>query len=535
MSVMGFADKNMRKPQDIIGKTVAITPADSLTQIWPLFLETGLKESDVKIVAGDAQTKLNAVINGRADLLLGAVMDQSMRIKDATGKDVYCIRFADYGINLVGDGVIANTDFVKQNSDLVRRFMAATTQAVEDAAKAPEETVDAILAADPKAGKARNAAAGVHAGDAVLHDARDEGQTALQRHRRKHGRIRRADGRIWRPRRQRQGQSEAILYERISQEMRMGRRVSKDLQSPLPPCGGGLGGGSRQPIQVFVETHDPRGQRDPPPRPSPTRGRESAAATPRAVIEIAGASKTYRTRDGDVPSLRPLDFTINDGEFFVVVGPSGCGKSTLLKMLAGLLAPTTGAIRLEGKSVIAPHGDVGIVFQSPLLLPWRNVLKNVMLPVDMKRLPRALYLARAEQLLKMVGLSGFERKMPWQLSGGMQQRASICRALIHDPKIMLMDEPFGALDAMTRERMNVELQRIQRETGKTIFLITHSIPEAVFLADRVLVMTERPGAVAAIYDVPLPRPRTLEMMADPLFVALSQSIRRHFATQGRLD
>jgi NitT/TauT family transport system ATP-binding protein len=260
-----------------------------------------------------------------------------------------------------------------------------------------------------------------------------------------------------------------------------------------------------------------------------------AAAGPRVVIEIAGASKTYRTRDGDVPSLRPLDFTINDGEFFVVVGPSGCGKSTLLKMLAGLLAPTTGEIRLEGKSVVSPHGDVGIVFQSPLLLPWRNVLKNVMLPVDMKRLPRVEYLVRAEQLLKMVGLSGFERKMPWQLSGGMQQRASICRALIHDPKIMLMDEPFGALDAMTRERMNVELQRIQRETGKTIFLITHSIPEAVFLADRVLVMTERPGAIAAIYDVPLPRPRTLEMMADPVFVALSQTIRRHFATHGRLD
>jgi NitT/TauT family transport system ATP-binding protein len=153
----------------------------------------------------------------------------------------------------------------------------------------------------------------------------------------------------------------------------------------------------------------------------------------------------------------------------------------------------------------------------------------------MKRLPRAPYLARAEQLLQTVGLGGFERKMPWQLSGGMQQRASICRALIHDPKIMLMDEPFGALDAMTRERMNVELQQIQRETGKTIFLITHSIPEAVFLADRVLVMTERPGAVAAIYDVPLPRPRTLEMMADPIFLALSQTIRRHFATHGRLD
>src|SRR6266576_2277494 len=151
-------------------------------------------------------------------------------------------------------------------------------------------------------------------------------------------------------------------------------------------------------------------------------------------IQLAGVSKTYRSRDGDVPSLRPLDFHINAGEFFVVVGPSGCGKSTLLKMISGLL------------------------------LPWRNILANVMLPIDMKRLPRDQYLPRAMDLLKLVGLEGFEKKLPWQLSGGMQQRASICRALVHDPKIMLMDEPLGALDAMTRERMNVELMRIQRET-----------------------------------------------------------------------
>ena len=182
-----------------------------------------------------------------------------------------------------------------------------------------------------------------------------------------------------------------------------------------------------------------------------------------------------------------------------------------------------------------PHGNVGIVFQNSLLLPWRNILGNVMLPIDMKRLPRHEYLPRAKALLKLVGLEGFEKKLPWQLSGGMQQRASICRALVHDPKIMLMDEPFGALDAMTRERMNVELMRIQRETGKTVLLITHSIPEAVFLADRVLVMTERPGAIAAIYDVPLPRPRSLDAMADPVFTELVQRIRKHFFTQSTLD
>jgi NitT/TauT family transport system ATP-binding protein len=246
-------------------------------------------------------------------------------------------------------------------------------------------------------------------------------------------------------------------------------------------------------------------------------------------------SKPYRTRDGDVPSLRPLDFQINDGEFFVVVGPSGCGKSTLLKLISGLLAPTSGEIHVEGEKVTAPHGNVGIVYQNALPLPWRTTLSNVMLPIDMKRLPRQKYLDRAKALLKLVGLEGFEKKLPWQLSGGMQQRASICRALVHDPQIMLMDEPFGALDALTRERMNVELMRIQRETRKTVLLITHSIPEAVFLADRVLVMTERPGAAAAIYDVPLPRPRSLDVMADPVFTELVQRIRKHFFSQGVLD
>ncbi|MDB5598859.1 MAG: transporter ATP-binding protein [Xanthobacteraceae bacterium] len=257
-------------------------------------------------------------------------------------------------------------------------------------------------------------------------------------------------------------------------------------------------------------------------------------AAARPVIEIKGVAKTYRTRDGDVPSLRPLDFTINDGEFVVVVGPSGCGKSTLLKMVAGLLPPSEGEIHIEGRVVTRPQRNVGIVFQSPLLLPWRSVLDNVMMPVEVKKLPRKEYGLRAMALLKMVGLIGFEKKYPWQLSGGMQQRAAICRALVHDPKIVLLDEPFGALDAMTRERMNVELQRIHRETGKTALLITHSIPEAVFLADRILVMTERPGAIAAVYDVPLKRPRTIDMMADPVFVALTQTVRKHFNVEGEI-
>ncbi len=254
-----------------------------------------------------------------------------------------------------------------------------------------------------------------------------------------------------------------------------------------------------------------------------------AAETRRPVIELRGVSKTYRTRDGEVPSLRPIDFTVSDGEFVVIVGPSGCGKTTLLKMIAGLLPPSDGEIRVEGHTITKPHGGVGIVFQTAMLLPWRSVFRNVMMPVEVKGLPKAQYEERAHALLKMVGLEGFEKKYPWQLSGGMQQRASICRALVHDPKIVLMDEPFGALDAMTREKMNVELQRIQRETKKTVLLITHSIPEAVFLADRVMVMSHRPGNIAAVYDVALRRPRTIDVLADPEFVALTQKIRAHFS------
>jgi NitT/TauT family transport system ATP-binding protein len=261
----------------------------------------------------------------------------------------------------------------------------------------------------------------------------------------------------------------------------------------------------------------------------------AAAQTAPPLIRLEGVAKTYRTDDGPVESLKPLTFDIRDGEFMAIVGPSGCGKSTLLKMVAGLLSVSSGEIVLGGKRVAGPPDNVGIVFQSPVLLAWRTVLDNVMLQIEMRRLDRGAYLPKARALLTMAGLAGFENKYPWQLSGGMQQRASICRALVHDPAVLLMDEPFGALDAMTREKMNLELQRIWSETKKTVLFITHSIPESIFLADRVLVMSERPGSIAAIYDVPLPRPRTLGMMGSSQFGALAQKIRAHFYSQGSLD
>jgi NitT/TauT family transport system ATP-binding protein len=254
-----------------------------------------------------------------------------------------------------------------------------------------------------------------------------------------------------------------------------------------------------------------------------------------AMIRMCGVAKSYRTADGEVESLKPLDFEIREGEFLSVVGPSGCGKSTLLKLVGGLLPATRGSIEIAGKRVDGPPADIGIVFQSHVLLAWRTVLDNIMLQIEVRKLPHTRGLAHARELIAMVGLTGFENKYPWQLSGGMQQRASICRALVHDPAILLMDEPFGALDAMTREKMNLELQRIWAATKKTVLLITHSIPESIFLSDRVLVMSERPGSISAIYDIPLPRPRTLAMMGSADFGALAQRIRAHFYAQGSLD
>src|SRR6266403_2543989 len=253
------------------------------------------------------------------------------------------------------------------------------------------------------------------------------------------------------------------------------------------------------------------------------------------VIAVKELSKRYSSRDGSVHALQEINFKVSEGEFIAVVGPSGCGKSTLLKILAGILPPSKGEARLRGTPITGPRRDIGVVFQSPVLFPWRSVLDNVLLPVDVQRLGRDRHLKVALDLLSLVGLEGFERRYPWELSGGMQQRVAITRALIHDPAMLLMDEPFGALDAMTREQMNLELQRIWLERRKTVIFITHSIPEAVFLADRVLVMTPRPGRLLDDIRVALPRPRPLDVMNTPEFGAHVRHIRNLFNVQGRID
>jgi len=253
------------------------------------------------------------------------------------------------------------------------------------------------------------------------------------------------------------------------------------------------------------------------------------------LVQARGVCKTYRTQDGEVETLKPLDFDIRAGEFVSVVGPSGCGKSTLMKMVAGLLPISGGKLVLSGQPVHGPQTNVGIVFQSALLLPWRSVVDNILLQAEIRGLPMDAARERTRQLIAMAGLEGFEHKYPWQLSGGMQQRVAILRALLHDPPVLLMDEPFGALDAMTREKMNLELQRIWLAAGKTVLLITHSIPEAIFLSDRVFVMTERPGRIAAVYDIDLPRPRSLDVMGSEAFAAYARTLRAHFYAQGTLD
>jgi NitT/TauT family transport system ATP-binding protein len=253
------------------------------------------------------------------------------------------------------------------------------------------------------------------------------------------------------------------------------------------------------------------------------------------VISVKGLRKEYGTARGPVLALDRIDFAVGEGEFVAIVGPSGCGKSTLLKILAGLLPATHGEVELRGVSITGPRRDIGVVFQSPVLFPWRTVLDNVLLPVDVQRLGRDGNVSRAMELLSLVGLHGFEHRYPWELSGGMQQRVAITRSLIHNPAMLLMDEPFGALDAMTREGLNLELQRIWLERRETVLFITHSIAEAVFLADRVLIMTPRPGHIAEEVPVTIPRPRSLDMMGEPEFSEAVRRIRSHFNAKGRLE
>jgi NitT/TauT family transport system ATP-binding protein len=244
------------------------------------------------------------------------------------------------------------------------------------------------------------------------------------------------------------------------------------------------------------------------------------------TVDIQAAAVRFRSKKRDVTALHDVSLSVASGEFIAIVGPSGCGKSTLLKLVSGLLKPSAGRVRLLGEEVDGPRRDIGYVFQRAALLDWRSARRNILLQAEMRNMPSAAARERADELIEMTGLTGFEDAYPHELSGGMQQRVALCRALLHRPPVLLMDEPFGALDALTREQMNIELRRIWRETGTTVLLVTHSIPEAVYLADRVVVMTPRPGTVDELIAVDLPLERDYgKTMAEPEFARVTGRIR----------
>jgi len=246
-----------------------------------------------------------------------------------------------------------------------------------------------------------------------------------------------------------------------------------------------------------------------------------------SVVVAQGIGKVYGTGQQAVAALAGIDLLIDAAEFVSLIGPSGCGKSTLLRIIGDLVEPTSGEIRVNGKLASQARLDreYGMVFQAPVLMPWRTVIRNVELPLEIMGYPTADRERRSAELLRLVELEGFGGAYPWQLSGGMQQRVAIARALAFDPKLLLMDEPFGALDEMTRERMNLELMRIWRETGTTVVFVTHSISEAVFLATRVVVMTPRPGRISRIVEVDLPQPRTIETRESGRYFELVTVVR----------
>ena len=254
-----------------------------------------------------------------------------------------------------------------------------------------------------------------------------------------------------------------------------------------------------------------------------------------AVVVLDNVTKIYQTAAGDpVHALQKINLSIRAQEFVSVIGASGCGKTTLLRIMAGLESEYDGTLWLDGRKGSGPNRNIGIVFQDPTLLPWRTVLNNVLLPANVLKLEMRKATERAYWLLDLVGLKGFENKYPLELSGGMRQRVAIARALIHDPSVLLMDEPFGALDALTREIMNIELLKIWDSAKKTVFLITHSISEAVFMSDRVIVMSPRPGRIIEDVDIELPRPRDLDMLSEERVGSYPRRLRRMLDTSGHI-
>lgn len=245
-----------------------------------------------------------------------------------------------------------------------------------------------------------------------------------------------------------------------------------------------------------------------------------------SLVSTSGITKVFGSGDTSMVALQGLDLEVHEGEFLSLLGPSGCGKSTALNIMGGLLSPTSGTITFNGRPLTEPQRDIGMMFQQAVMFPWRTTLQNVLLPVEIFGEDKKTYTPKAMELLGMVGIAEFAGRYPWQLSGGMQQRAALCRVLLSDPKLLLLDEPFGALDEFTRESMNQELLRLQAYSGSTAVLVTHNITEAIFMSDRVAVMSARPGRLVGILEVPFDRPRTPDLQTTTEFVRMVAEARR---------
>jgi NitT/TauT family transport system ATP-binding protein len=263
-------------------------------------------------------------------------------------------------------------------------------------------------------------------------------------------------------------------------------------------------------------------------------GRAPAVAATDTLIRFEHVTKFYGEGDKRVHVVDDVSFTARRGEFIAILGPSGCGKSTMMMLTSGLIPLSSGVIEIDGTRITRPYTDLGIVFQQDLLMDWRRVLGNILVQAEFRGLRAKDFEKRARELLNLVGLAGCEDKYPFELSGGMRQRVAICRALLHDPSLLLMDEPFGALDALTRDQMNLDLQRIWYDDQKTVLFVTHSIPEAVFLGDRVLVMAPAPTKIREAIEINLPRPRSLEVRESPQFAAYIHRITQLFYQMGIL-
>lgn len=264
----------------------------------------------------------------------------------------------------------------------------------------------------------------------------------------------------------------------------------------------------------------------------PSVGKRTPESSGGNEIELVGVEKRFETREGSVHAVAQTDLAVGEREFIVLLGPSGCGKTTILRMMSGLLQPSAGMVKVGGRDLWrgtqrdqTALQNLGIVFQEANLFPWLSIEKNIALPLKLRRVNKAQRIAKAHDLCKLVGITGFETRWPRELSGGMRQRAAIARALSYDPQILLMDEPFGALDAMTRDQMNLEIQRIWMTSGCTIVFVTHSIPEAVFLADRIILLSPRPGRIHSVSEISFERPRDMAIQTTPEFQDIVRSLR----------